>query len=155
EFSDSRLYRVDRPGESVPITAEPPEPHAHRYADGTVSPDGSTIVCVRERHEGGDVHNELVAVPVDGSAEPRAIASRPAFYAAPRFDPAGERLAWLTWDHPRMPWDGTELWLAATDGSNPELVAGGPEESVLDPQWDAEGRLHHLSDRTGWWNLYR
>jgi dipeptidyl aminopeptidase/acylaminoacyl peptidase len=144
EFADSRLYR-----DGSPITPEPPEPHALRYADGVVTPDGSTIVCVRERHEGGEVLNELVSLPADGSAEPTVIQSGHDFYMAPRFDPAGERLAWLAWDHPNMPWDGTYLYV---DG---EVVAGAADESVIDPQWSPDGALHWCSDRTGWWNLYR
>src|SRR3712207_4306852 len=69
------------------------------------------------------------------------------------------RLAWLSWDHPRMPWNGTELWTAALhdDGSlgDPALVAGGAEEALLQPEWSPDGVLHVISDRTGWWNLYR
>jgi dipeptidyl aminopeptidase/acylaminoacyl peptidase len=147
EFSDSRVYRVDG-GEAAPITPEPSTPNGLRYADGVVTPDGTTIVCVRERHEGGAVHNELVSFPADGSSEPTVIQSGHDFYMAPRLDPAGERFAWIAWDHPNMPWDGTLLY---RDG---EVVAGGPEESVVDPRWSPDGRLHYCSDRTGWWNLY-
>jgi dipeptidyl aminopeptidase/acylaminoacyl peptidase len=140
EFADGRIYRVGH----GPIT---PDAGDHRYADGSVSADGSTIFCVRERHEDGEVVNELVSFPADGSADPAVVASGRDFYMAPRVAPDG-RLAWLEWDHPRMPWDGTEL---VVDG---KLVAGGPGESVLDPQWGPDGRLHYLSDRTGWWNVY-
>ena len=158
EFSDSRLYRIED-GEAMPLTPEPPEPNALRYADGNVTPDGRLLVCVRERHEDGAVHNELVAFPADGSVEPRVIASGHDFYAAPRLSPDGRRLAWVSWDHPRMPWDGTELWVAdlAGDGmlSREQLVAGGPEESALEPAWSPEGRLHFVNDRNGWWNLHR
>ncbi|HXR12025.1 MAG TPA: hypothetical protein VN770_07010, partial [Gaiellaceae bacterium] len=97
EFADSRVYRVDD-GNAVAITPEPAAEHALRYADGVVSLDGATVVCVRERHEGGEVHNELVSFPADGSAEPTTVQSGHDFYMAPRFDPAGERLAWLAWD---------------------------------------------------------
>ena len=160
EFDDSRLYRVDGAGaEARPITPEPPEPHALRYADGCVTPDGGTIFCVRERHEAGEVHNELVVLPADGSAEPRIVAGGHDFFMAPRLDPAGRRLAWLAWDHPRMPWDGTELMVAGVEAGGtlgvPRLVAGGPEESVIDPRFAPGGALHYCSDRTGWWNLYR
>ena len=144
EFADSRLYR-----NGTPITPEPPAPNSLRYADGVVTPDGATIVCVRERHEGGEVHNELVSFPADGSAEPAIIQSGHDFYMAPRFDPAGKRLAWLAWDHPNMPWDGTYLYV---DG---DVVAGALDESVIDPQWSPDGVLHWCSDRDGWWNLYR
>lgn len=157
EFSDGRLYRVE--GRSAtPLTPDPPEPSSLRYADGDVTPDGSLIVCVRERHEDDLVHNELVAFPADGSEEPSIIAGGHDFYAAPRISPDGTRLAWLSWDHPLMPWDGTELWvaeLAANGGlSGERLVAGGTEESVVQPEWSTGGRLHFTTDRNGWWNLH-
>jgi dipeptidyl aminopeptidase/acylaminoacyl peptidase len=158
-FDDSRVYRFDAPGaEPQPVTPEPPEPNSLRYADGVVTPDGSLVVCVRERHEGGEVLNELVAFPADGSADPRVVASGHDFYASPRLDRSGGRLAWITWDHPRMPFDGTELHVATLgpDGSlaDERTVAGGETESIVDPLWSPEGDLFFVSDRTGWWNLY-
>jgi dipeptidyl aminopeptidase/acylaminoacyl peptidase len=160
EYSTGRLHRQDgAAADPVALTPEPSVPNALRYADGSVTPDGAFVVCVRERHERGEVHNELVSFPGDGSAEPSITAAGHDFFAAPRVDPSGRLLAWLAWDHPRMPWDGTELWLAelGADGSAsaPRLVAGGPAESVIDLQWSPEGALHFCSDRTGWWNLYR
>jgi dipeptidyl aminopeptidase/acylaminoacyl peptidase len=159
-FADQRLYRLDPgAGEPRPITPEPPTPAAHRYADAQPAPDGRRLVCVRERHEGGQVHNELVALPVDGGGPPVVLAAGRDFYASPRVSPDGRRLAWLEWDHPNMPWDGTELKLAdlGADGlaGDPVPVAGGPEESVFQPEWSPDGVLHLASDRTGWWNLYR
>ncbi len=158
-FDDSRVYRFDAAGgEGVPITPEPPEPNALRYADGRVTPDGRLVVCVRERHEGDTVTNELVVFPVDGSEEPRVSASGHDFFSSPRISPDGRGLAWTTWDDPRMPFDGTELRLAdlAVDGtlSGERIVAGSEQESVVDPQWSPTGVLHYVSDRTGWWNLY-
>jgi dipeptidyl aminopeptidase/acylaminoacyl peptidase len=154
DFRDGRVYRTDG-GVPVPITPEPSRPHALRYADGVVTPDGGSIYCVRERHEADEVVNELVVLPADGSAEPTVVADAHDFYMWPRLDPGGRRLAWVSWDHPNMPWDGTELWVADADGGKPEKVAGGPDESVIDIAWSADGGLHWLSDRTGWWNLYR
>ena len=85
------------------------------------------------------------------------VASGHDFSRRPRLSPDGRRVAWLTWDHPRMPWDGTELWTAelAGDGtlSGERLVAGGPDESILQPQWSPAGELWFASDRNGWWNL--
>ena len=158
-FRDQRLYRRERESEPSPITPEPASPATWRYADGCVTPDGRLLVCVRERHEEGEVTNELVATLTDGSAEPWIVASGRDFYSCPRISPDGRHLAWTTWDHPNMPWDGTELWTAdlSAEGrvSSERRVAGGPSESVTGPVWDPGGVLHFVSDRTGWWNLYR
>jgi dipeptidyl aminopeptidase/acylaminoacyl peptidase len=161
DFADSRLYRQDGVGaEPVAITPEPSAPHALRYADGCLVADGATVVCVRERHDGEDVHNELVALPADGSREPRTVFSGTDFVASPRPDPLGRSLAWITWDHPAMPWDATRLWLAtlAPDGSLTDacVVAGAAGgESILQPAWSPDGTLHFCSDASGWWNLQR
>jgi len=174
DYADQRLYRQDLEEEAAagaeggsahwsvprPLTSEPPRPRSLRYADGRVTPDGRLLVCVHERHEAdGPVVNELVALTTDGQASPRTIASGHDFYAAPRISPDGRHLAWLCWDYPLMPWDGAELWTAelAADGtlSGERLVAGSAQESVLQPAWSPDGRLHFASDRSGWWNIYR
>jgi dipeptidyl aminopeptidase/acylaminoacyl peptidase len=170
-FADQRLYRVDGPGlDPRPITPEPPSPASLRYADGVFTPDGRWFVCVRERHEGSaatDVVNEIVALATDGSGEAEVLATGRDFYAFPRLSPDARRLAWTAWDHPNMPWDGTELFAAELEPSGPgaggdppqlgapQRIAGGPGESVFQPAWSPEGILHLVSDRTGWWNLYR
>ncbi len=158
-FDDGRLYRFDAPGaEPSPITPEPDTPSALRYADGRVTADGRLLICVRERHGDGEPVNELVVLPTDGSAEPSAIASGRDFYSSPRVSPGGARLAWTTWDHPRMPFEGTELRVAdlGDDGSlsGERLVAGSSSEAIVQPEWSADGVLHFASDRSGWWNLY-
>ncbi len=159
-FADQRLWRQEGDAPPRPLTPEPERPAALRYADGRVTPDGALLVCVRESHDPeGRVVNELVAMPTDGSAAPWVLAGGRDFYASPRFSPDAGQLAWLEWDHPRMPWDGTELKVAEVAGGTalgePRLVAGGPEESVFQPEWSPGGTLHFVSDRTGWWNLYR
>jgi len=156
-FEDQRLYRQREGGEPEAITPE--TGGRHRYADGRVTPDGSLLICVRERHEDDGVANELVAVPLAGG-ETRTIAGGRDFYSAPRISPDGGRLAWLSWDLPWMPWDGCEVWIAdlATDGdvSNARRIAGADgEEAIVQPEWSPSGVLHYVSDRTGWWNLYR
>ena len=155
-FDDQRLYRQRLGAAPVAITPEPASPAGWRYADMQLSPDGRTVVCVRESHGDGEAVNEIVALPVDGSAEPQVLASGRDFYSFPRISADGSWLAWTCWDHPNMPWDGTELWVAPLEDTGQErLVAGGAEESVFQPEWGPEGRLHFVSDRDGWWNLYR
>jgi dipeptidyl aminopeptidase/acylaminoacyl peptidase len=156
DFADQRLYRVD-PGTS-------PEPFTRGgpwfYADGIIDRGHRRIICVREDHSGGDQDavNTLVTIPL-GDGEARVLVEGADFCSSPRLSPHGTHLAWLSWNHPNMPWDGTELWTAAfrPDGSLGErqLVAGGRDESVFQPEWSPEGVLHFVSDRTGWWNLYR
>ncbi|MDP9119744.1 MAG: prolyl oligopeptidase family serine peptidase [Actinomycetota bacterium] len=161
-FADQRLYRQDPGADPVPIT--PGSAGRDRYADGRVTPDGRWLICVRERHPDPDdpsgVTNELVAVPPDGSAEPVAIRSGHDFYSTPRISPDGSMLCWLEWDLPWMPWDGCEVFVAELAGDNTvenaRQVAGrAGEESIFQPAWSPAGDLHFVSDRTGWWNLYR
>lgn len=156
EFADQRLYRITEGG-AVPVTPEPHRPRSVRYADGRILPDGR-MVCVRESHpEKGEAVNELVVIDLaDGSEQ--TLASGRDFYASPRPNSAGTELAWLEWDHPNMPWDATELKRATLSPAGlgePVAVAGGRDESIVQPAWDPNDRLVFISDRTGWWNLYR
>jgi dipeptidyl aminopeptidase/acylaminoacyl peptidase len=173
-WADQRLHRLEvggggAIGEPEPITPEPDQPAGFRFADGIVTADGELTVCVREWHgaPGADeARNELVVLPTDGSAEPTVLVGGvrgPDFVAGPRLDPDERTLAWLQWNHPDMPWDAAELWVADFDpGSvvatptlaDPEHLAGGPDESVAQPTWDPDGRLWFVSDRHGWWDLY-
>jgi dipeptidyl aminopeptidase/acylaminoacyl peptidase len=158
-FKDQRLYRQDADAAPLPITPDPPAPASLRYADGRVTPDGKTIICVRERHEEGrEAINEIIAIPADGSSSPRIILSGYDFYSFPRISRDGSKLAWTCWRHPQMPWDGTELWVGALrpDGtiSGERRVAGSSNESIFQPEWGPDGDLYFVSDRTGWWNLY-
>ena len=158
-FADGRLYRLD-PGadEPIPITPEGP----WRYADLRADPGRRRFYAVREDHSAGDEHttvvNTIVALPLDGGT-PTVLVSGTDFVAAPRLSPDGTQLAWLEWDHPDMPWDATRLRFAPVlpDGSLGEtaLAAGGPDESIVQPEWSPDGTLHLVSDRSGWWNLYR
>ena len=155
--ADGRLYRLDPGGQTpVPITPE----GAWRYADLRFDADRRRFLAIREDHTGtGQAVAALVDVPLDGEREPRVIVIGPDFLAAPRLSPDGRRLAWLEWDHPDMPWDSTRLRIASVgdDGSigTSDLAAGGMDESIVQPEWSPDGVLHLVSDRSGWWNLYR
>ncbi len=158
-FADQRLYL--RAADGAVCTLTPP---GCRYVDGHGAPDGRHIVFVREDHRAaGEPRNSVVWLD---TAEPgsagQVLYGDSDFVAWPRLNRDGTRLALVAWDHPAMPWDDTRLLIldlpADVQGGPPgnaTLVAGGPGESVLDPQWADDGSLYFLSDRTGWWNLYR
>lgn len=152
---DQQIWRATRAGLRA-VTAAPRHGE-DRYADLRLSASG-LLVAVRERHAHGAVTNELVMLPADGSAAPWPVAQGWDFYSFPRPSPDGRALAWTTWRHPLMPWDGTWLWMAEIrkDGTlgDARHIAGGPEESVFQPDWGPGGVLHFVSDRTGWWDLY-
>ena len=154
-FADQRLYRQDPGAGPVAITPDAPL----RYADGVMDAGRGRIICVREDHSGeGEASNVIVAVDSEGERAQEVLYGESDFCASPRVSPDGGSLAWLSWDHPNMPWDGTMLHLADFDADGRlgtvRTVAGGPNESVLQPLWSPDGVLHFVSDRNGWWNLY-
>ncbi|MFI9168509.1 S9 family peptidase [Streptomyces lincolnensis] len=168
-FADQRLY-AHRPGagEPRPLTPVSPVGGGLRWAEPQLLPERGEVWCVLEEFTGDgpvDVRRVLAAVPLDGSAAQdrdgvrELTDDRHRFVSGPRLSPDGRRAAWLAWDHPRMPWDGTELLVAEVtdDGTfgEPRTAAGGPRESIAQADWSADGRLLYASDRTGWWNLYR
>ena len=132
-----------------------------RFADFVVDRARGRLIGVRELHGEaghGEPSNTICAIGIADGGE-TVLAQGADFYSSPRLSPDGRALAWLTWDHPRMPWEGTTLWLAEfqDDGTlaTPVRVAGGAEESICQPEWSPDGLLHFVSDRSGWWNLYR
>ncbi|WP_239153975.1 prolyl oligopeptidase family serine peptidase [Amycolatopsis sp. FDAARGOS 1241] len=157
-WADQRLYRLAPGGAPEPLTPEPEVPRGDRYADGDLTADGTRLVVVREHHPKGgrgavDVRNELVVLT--DATEPEVVVTGPDFVSSPRFSPDASRLAWISWNHPDMPWDSTELRVRDLATGAETVVAGGAGESVSEPRWHADGTLYFLSDRTGWWNLYR
>jgi dipeptidyl aminopeptidase/acylaminoacyl peptidase len=158
-FSDQQIYR--QTGDAPPelVTKESSDDRV-RYADAIVDSGRDRLITIREDHRQSDQQavNSVVAISIkDGSTS--TIASGNDFYSSPRLSRDGSRLAWLTWNHPNMPWDGCELWRSeiAADGSvaNSKLIAGGLRESNFQPEWSPDGVLYFVSDRSGWWNLYR
>ncbi|GLY33633.1 prolyl oligopeptidase family serine peptidase [Kineosporia sp. NBRC 101731] len=176
-WDDQRLYRAEPGKRPVAITPTPPSKAAWRYTDGRLTPDGKTVICVRETHEGNDVRNEIVAIPaVPGDTEdpaPRVLVSGADFVAAPRISPDGQHLAWIEWQHPNMPWDSTALWigeLASSDAGlsmvDAHLLAGAQRlghgraaprdgQSLMQPDFGSDGQLYVISDTSQWWNVYR
>ena len=155
-YDDQQLYRIDARGMPRPLTRDPDQ----RYADAVVDAVRNRLIAVREDHRTGDIDAvaTLVSIALDSGAV-TVLTQGHDFFSSPALSPDGRRLAWLSWDHPNMPWDGTELWLAefAADGRllAPRRVAGGTNESIFQPVWSPRGELHFASDRSGWWNLYR
>ena len=154
-FSDQQIYAQRNGGPPEPLTTIP----NMRYADSIVDDQRRRLLCVREDHTvaGREAVNSLVSINLAaGGAD--VLVSGNDFYSSPRLSPDGNQLAWLTWNHPNMPWDETELWVARIkdDGSldQREKVAGGNQESIFHPQWSPRGELYFVSDRTGWWNLH-
>jgi len=157
-FADQRLYRQSANAAPVPLTSA----ESLRYADATLDPFHDRLICIREDHRVADKEavNTIVAVPLgEPEAEQTILASGHDFYASPSLSPDGTWLSWISWNHPNMPWDGTDLWVAQIqpDGSlsDPQHIAGGTDESIFQPEWSPDGVLYFISDRTGWWNFYR
>ncbi len=155
--ADQRIYRLALTGELTPLTPEGP----WHYADLWLDRRHRRLLCVRENHAepSQEPVTELVALALDGTGPVTVLASGADFYSNPRISPDGRYLSWLQWHHPHMPWDGSECWLAVLDDQGlpqqPRRIAGGPAESIAQPEWSPAGELLLVSDRSNWWNLYR
>jgi dipeptidyl aminopeptidase/acylaminoacyl peptidase len=165
-FADGRLYRLS-PGETepAPLTPAPTTRDRHwRFADGIIDHGRDLWIGVREEHtEAGHPVNALVAIDLTQSstAAGHIIVGGHDFVASPRLSPDGQHLAWLAWDHPNMPWNGTILYVAPLEANGAisgtaRRITGGSAESIFQPEWSPDGAdLVFVSDRSGWWNLYR
>ncbi|HLO48979.1 MAG TPA: S9 family peptidase [Kamptonema sp.] len=155
-FADQRLYHQRIDSEPQPLTPV----GDWRYADGIVDSTRNRLIYVREDHNtSGEAVNTIVSINLENGDDIQILTQGNDFYASPRLSPDNSQLCWLSWNHPNMPWDGTELWVAEVkaDGSlgEKQLVAGGVGESIFQPEWSPDGRLYFVSDRSNWWNLYR
>jgi dipeptidyl aminopeptidase/acylaminoacyl peptidase len=156
-FKDQRLYRQDAGAAPLAIT-----PAADiRHADMLVDTPRGRVIAVREDHTTGtpEAVNTLVSLDAEGKGELITLASGNDFYSTPKLSPDGDRLAWQTWNHPNMPWDGAEVWVGELDRDgrviSKRLIAGGDNEAVQQPSWSPSGELYFVSDRNDWWNIYR
>jgi dipeptidyl aminopeptidase/acylaminoacyl peptidase len=153
-FVDQRLYVQRGDASPAPLT-----PEGYRYADFELDSSGDRLFCVREDHTGsGEPKNAIVVLPTQGESAGQVLYAESDFVAYPRVSADGRRMAWIAWDHPNMPWDSSRLYVAHLTDSGIERiieVAGGPQESVLEPRWDRDGSLYFISDRSDFWNLYR
>lgn len=153
-FTDHHLYRQPVGGQPEVLTLA----DGYYYADLILDKQRGRIICIREDHTvEGEAVNTIVSVGLNG--DERILVEGNNFYSSARLSPDGSKLAYLTWNHPNMPWDGCELWLADinADGTlhNHNLIAGSVTESVFQPEWSPNGILHFVGETTGWWNLYR
>ena len=154
-FKDQHLYRQSINGTPKLITPG----DGYRYADLVVDEKRNRLICIREDHTGeGEAVNTIVSIDLNGNDNGKILVEGNNFYSNARFNPDGTKLAWLTWNHPNMPWDGTELWVADVleDGTlqNAEHITGSVTESIFQPEWSPDGVLHFVAEYTGWWNLY-
>ncbi len=152
--ADQRLYSMVDGQLPQPLT-----PPGMRYADGAGTADGTHAYFVREDHRAqGEPKNTVVAIDPAHPSAGTILFGDSDFVAFPRPSPDGRRLAFVSWNHPRMPWDGTQLHvgtLSAEGMHGLHTIAGSATESILEPCWDADGSLYFLSDHGGWWNLHR
>ena len=155
-FTDQRIYcqTLDSQPEALTPAAD------CGYADAIVDRQKNRLICVREDRTGdGESVNTIVSINLANGEDIQILTQGDDFYASPRLSPDGSQLCWISWNHPNMPWDGTELWVTQinADGSLGEknLVAGAVDESIFQPEWSLDGVLYFVSDKSNWWNLYR
>jgi dipeptidyl aminopeptidase/acylaminoacyl peptidase len=156
-WADQRIYAyTEGEGKPRPLTPEPERHHGVRFADLFPAHGNTSVLCVRETIIGDrptDLTRDIVEVPLDGSG-PRSLVASHHFLANPRHSPDGTRLAWVGWEHPNMPWDGSELCVAEP-GQPHRVLAGGSREAVCQAEWESDDSLLVLTDPDGWWNLFR
>jgi len=161
EFATGRLQRVREPGVLEPLT---PDGRAWRFADLRLDRQRNRILAIREDHEPetlarhGEAENAVVAIDLaDGAVT--VLAEGSDFFSSPRLSPDGRSLAWLRWNHPNLPWDGTELVIADLDAAgrpvDERVVAGSPSDWIAQPRWSPAGILHFAAEPDGWMNLFR
>ncbi len=155
-FSDQHLYEIGADGTAKPVSAR----NGERYADIQIDARHDRLICICEAHTAeGEPANRIVAISLNAPHTQTILVEGHDFFAFPRLSPDGTKLAFIAWNHPNMPWDDVQLYLADLNEqgltSNVTRLNGGVNESVLDLQWSEQGDLFFIADRSGWWNPYR
>ncbi len=161
--SDNCVYTQNLAGETPHEVRQLTHDSKKRYADFVVDTHQERLICVQEEHDSADFEalNTIVSISLTNFTKLKdhhVLVGGCDFYASPRLSQDGTKLAWLSWNHPNLPWDGTNLQVATIHNgylSAPTLVAGGAHETIFQPQWFSDDTLYFVSDRTGWGNLYR
>jgi dipeptidyl aminopeptidase/acylaminoacyl peptidase len=158
-YSDGCLYTQDLASEHPQQVRQLTTDRKKRYADIIFDPVRHRLICVQEEHDSADFEplNTIVSIGLTDPKDTHVLVGGCDFYASPRLSPDGGKLVWLSWNHPNLPWDGTNLQIAKVNNgflSAPALIAGGASESIFQPQWSSDNTLYFVSDRTGWGNLY-
>jgi dipeptidyl aminopeptidase/acylaminoacyl peptidase len=165
EQSDQRIYRLDTQSKEATPEAISPANQNLRFADFCYDSQHQRLICIAEQSgeagcaTQGEPRNFIAAFSINAPHKLIELHSGADFYAYPRLSPNGTQLSWISWQHPQMPWQGSELWLADLSNSgvlaNSEKITGGCDESIFQAQWSPDGRLYFVSDRSEWWNIYR
>lgn len=156
--ADQRIYMTEPKGEPRPLSPESPAGQSHRYIEMIAV--SHEIWCIREVHTEGRVERSLIALSLksDGVATLRILDASSHFYAHPRISADGRYLSWIAWEHPQMPWDGTEVRVAEVSNGqliNVQVLAGDVQTSCLSPEWGPHNELYFICDKSGWWNLWQ
>ena len=156
--ADQRIYMTEPKGEPRPLSPESPAGQSHRYIEMIAV--SHEIWCIREVHTEGRLERSLIALSLksDGVATLRILDASSHFYAHPRISADGRYLSWIAWEHPQMPWDGTEVRVAEVSNGqliNVQVLAGDVQTSCLSPEWGPNNELYFICDKSGWWNLWQ
>lgn len=164
DFKDQMLRRLDDDGSIAVLSPNNGSDNNLRFADFRLTPDRHWVIAVAEKHNSADAEpaNLIVAIANDGSGRMLILSEGADFYSSPRVSPDGRQLCWVQWSHPNMPWDDTVLMLAdlatTAEGisvTNASVVAGGPGEAIVQPEWSPGAELHYLSDSNDFWQLFK
>ncbi|WP_420884228.1 prolyl oligopeptidase family serine peptidase [Shewanella chilikensis] len=152
---DQLFYRIAPNQEALALT-----PNGTRHGECISYPKGSRIICVREDHrQPGEPKASLVTINLNFSGEGDIFVDGHDFISSPAINADNTQLAWITWEHPNMPWDNTQLWLGDLNRkgqlTNIRQIAPERKGALMQPLFSPNGVLYFIADYDNWWNLYR